>query len=109
MKRFPFVCLFKKFYWSIVDLQGCVSFRCMAKLFGYRYTHIRGFPDGSAGKEFTCDAGDTGDVGSIPGSGRPPRGRTWQPTPVFLPGESHGLQSLVGYSPKGHTESDTTE
>ena len=29
-------------------------------------------------------------------------------TPVFLPGESHG-QSLVGYSPRGHRESDTTE
>ena len=33
----------------------------------------------------------------------------WQPTPVFLPGESHGLRSLVGYSPWGHQESDTTE
>ena len=33
----------------------------------------------------------------------------WQPTPVFLPGESHGQRSLVGYSPQGHKESDTTE
>ena len=31
-----------------------------------------GFPDGSAGKESACSAGDTGDVGSIPGSGRSP-------------------------------------
>ena len=31
------------------------------------------------------------------------------PTPVFLPGESHGQRSLVGYGPWGHTESDTTE
>ena len=31
------------------------------------------------------------------------------PTPVFLPGESHGQKSLVGYSPWGHEESDTTE
>ena len=30
-------------------------------------------------------------------------------TPVFLPGESHGQRSLVGHSPQGHTESDTTE
>jgi len=29
-----------------------------------------GFPDGSAGKEYTCDAGDAGDLGLIPGSGR---------------------------------------
>ena len=35
--------------------------------------------------------------------------RKWQPTPVFLPGESHGRRSLVGCSPWGCTESDTTE
>ena len=35
--------------------------------------------------------------------------RKWQPTPVFLPGESHGWRSLVGYSPLGCKESDTTE
>ena len=35
--------------------------------------------------------------------------REWQPTPVFLPGESHGQRSLVGYSPWSHKESDTTE
>ena len=33
----------------------------------------------------------------------------WQPTPVFLPGESHGWRGLVGYNPRGHKESDTTE
>ena len=33
----------------------------------------------------------------------------WQPTPAFLPGKSHGWRSLVGYSPWGHKESDTTE
>ena len=32
-----------------------------------------------------------------------------QPTPVLLPGESRGQRSLVGYSPWGRTESDTTE
>ena len=35
--------------------------------------------------------------------------RAWQPTPVFLPGESHGQRSLAGYSPWGHTESDMTQ
>ena len=34
--------------------------------------------------------------------------RKWQPTPVLLPGKSHGQRSLVGYSPWGHYESDTT-
>ena len=33
----------------------------------------------------------------------------WQPTPVFLPGKSHGQRSLGGYSPWGRKESDTTE
>ena len=35
--------------------------------------------------------------------------RQWQPTPVLLPGKSHGRMSLVGYSPWGREESDTTE
>jgi len=35
--------------------------------------------------------------------------RQWHPTPVFLPGKSHGWRSLVGYSPWGRKESDTTE
>ena len=37
------------------------------------------------------------------------RKRDWQSTPVFLPGESHGLRSLVGYSPWSCRELDTTE
>ena len=36
-------------------------------------------------------------------------GHRWHPTPVLLPGKSHGQRSLVGYSPWGCTESDTTE
>ena len=35
--------------------------------------------------------------------------RNWQPTPVFLPGKSHGQKSLVGYSQWGHKELDMTE
>ena len=35
--------------------------------------------------------------------------RQWHPTPVLLPGKSHGQRSLVGWSPWGHSESDTTE
>ena len=38
-----------------------------------------------------------------------PRRREWQPTPVFLPGEFHGQSSLMGYSPGGRKNSDTTE
>ena len=41
--------------------------------------------------------------------GEDPQRGEWQPTPVFLPEEFHGLRSLAGYSPWGHKESDTTE
>ena len=38
-----------------------------------------------------------------------PGRRAWQPTPVFLSGESHGHGSLVGYSPQGCKELDMAE
>ena len=38
-----------------------------------------------------------------------PMEKEMAPTPVFLPGESHGWRSLMGYSPRGHKELDTTE
>ena len=65
---------------------------------------LKGFPYGSDGKEPTCNAGD---LGSIPGLRRSPR-EEWLPSPVFLPGESNGQRSLVGYSPWGHKELDMT-
>ena len=65
-----------------------------------------GFPGGSAGKESACNAGD---LGSIPGLGRSPGGRKWQPTPIILPGKSHGQRNLVGYGAWCHQQSDMTE
>ena len=44
-----------------------------------------------------------------PWVGKIPWRRKWQPTPVPLPGKSHGQRSLVGYSPWGRKESDMTE
>ena len=61
------------------------------------------------GWEVKASACNARDLGLIPGSGKIPWRRKWQPTPVFLPGESHGRGSLVGYSPRGRKESDTTE
>ena len=61
-----------------------------------------GLPWWLSGKESVCNAGDTG---SIPGLGRSPGGGHG----LFLPGESHGQRSLVGYSPCGYKESDTPE
>ena len=44
-----------------------------------------------------------------PGVGKIPWRWKWQPTPVFLPGKSHGQRSLAGYWPWGHKEPDTTK
>ena len=56
-------------------------------------------------KNLPANAGDIRDAGSIPGLGRSPgEGNGWLPTPVFWPGEFHGL-----YNPQGCKESDTTE
>ena len=60
-----------------------------------------GFSAGSAGKESTCNVGD---LGLIPGLGRSPGEGNGYSTPVFWPGESHGL-----YTPWGHKELDMTE
>ena len=59
-------------------------------------------------KNLPANAGDIRDMGSIPSWESPCR-RKWHPTPVFLPGESHGQRSMEGYSPQGHKESDMAE
>ena len=66
-------------------------------------------PGGASGKEPACQYRSHKRRGFDPWVGKIPWRRTRQPTPVFLPGESHGLRSLVGCSPRGHKESDTTE
>ena len=53
-----------------------------------------------------ANAGDTGDMGLIPGSGRFLGGGNGSP---LLPGKSHGQRSLAGYNPKGRKDSDMTE
>ena len=78
--------------------------------------------ESSRGRIWTCIVGaslvpqmvknlpaNAGDTGSVLGLVRSPWRREWQPTPVFLPEESHGQRSLVGYSPWGHKQLDMTE
>ena len=68
-----------------------------------------GFPGGSDGKE---SAGNSGDLGSVPGLERSPggeHGKNKNKTSVFLSGESQGQRSLAGYSPWGRKELDVTE
>ena len=52
---------------------------------------------------------NAGDPEFDPCVGKIPWRRKWQPTPVFLPGESHGQKTLVGCGSWGRKESDTTE
>ena len=61
-------------------------------------------PGGSDGKASDCDVGD---LGLIPGSGRIPWGRKWQPAPVLLPRKSHGRRSLVQATVHGVAKSRT--
>ena len=50
-------------------------------------------------KNSLANAGDIRDLDLIPGLGKVPWRRACQPTPVLLPGDSHGQRSLAGYSP----------
>ena len=52
-----------------------------------------GFPSVSVVKNLPANARGTD---SVPGLGRPLRRKKWQPTPVFLPGKSHGWRNIVG-------------
>ena len=65
-----------------------------------------GFPGGSDGKESACNAGN---LGSIPGFGRSPGGGHGNPLQYSFLENPHGQRSLVGYSPWGRKELDTTE
>ena len=71
----------------------------------YNFVHQKGFAGGTSGKEPTCQCRRH----KRSGLERSPGRGAWQPIPVFLPGESHGQRSLVGYSPPGRKESNTTE
>ena len=64
------------------------------------------FPGGSDGKESACTVGD---LGSIPGLGRSPGGGHGSPLQYSCLENPHGQRSLVGDSPEGCKQSDTTE
>ena len=67
-------------------------------IFNMIFIILLGFPSGSVVRlHLQCRR-----PGFYPWVGKIPWERKWQPTPVFLPGESHRQRSLVGYSPWGH-------
>ena len=72
-------------------------------------SQVGGFPGGASGKEPTCQCRRHKRHRFDPWVRKIPWKRKWQPTPVFLPGKSHGQRSLAGYSPWNCKESDITE
>ena len=68
-----------------------------------------GFPGGAGGKEPACQCRRHRRHRFYPWVGKSLCSKTWQPTLVFLPEESHGQRSLAGYGPQGHKELDMTE
>ena len=76
---------------------------------GIQVWALLGFPWWLSGKEAACNVGATGDMGSIPGSGKSPGGGHGNPLQYSCLENPHGQRSLGGYSPWGRTESDTTE
>ena len=66
-----------------------------------------GFPGGAVVKNPPANAGDVR-RGYDPWVGKIPWSRKWQPTPIFLPGKSHGQKNLADYRLWGHKELDTT-
>ena len=68
-----------------------------------------GFLGGASGKEPTCQCRRHKRCRFSSWVEKIPWTRKWQPSPGFLPGESHKQRSLAGYSPWGQKESDTPE
>ena len=94
----PHICAYMSWIYvcTCMHLYVCIPYAYMC-FFVHECLHV-GFPGGSDGKQSACNVGRPGLdhwVGKIHWR------RAWQPTPVFLPGESHGQRSLVGYSPWG--------
>ena len=95
-------------YRNNVCLWNFKKYKCMRKERGLfsPFSYLFGFPCGSDGKSICLQCRKPG---FDPWVGKIPWRRKWQPTPVLLPGKSHGQRTLVGYSPWDHKESDMTE
>ena len=79
------------------------QFKCNSLLPG------TGLPRGHSSKESTCQCRRLKRHRFHPWVRKIPWSRKWRPTPVFLPGESHGQRSLAGYSEKDCKQSDTAQ
>ena len=80
--------------------QGCILLPCLFNLYAEYIMRNAGLDEAQAGIKIARR-----NINNLRYAGR----RQWHPTPVLLPGKSHGGRSLVGCSPWGRKESDTTE
>ena len=94
------MCLFQ--LWFPLDICPVVGF------LGHMVV-LRGFPGSTSGKQPACQCRRHKICEFDLWVGKMSWRRAWQLTPLFLPGESHGLRSLVGCNPQDCQESDTTE
>ena len=109
-KVFWYSCLFKNFpQFVVIHTVKGFSIVNEAEVDVFSTYICKGFPGGISGKEPACQHRRHKRRGFSPWVGKIPWRGKWQPTPVFLPGKSHGQRSLVGYSPWGCKESNTTE
>ena len=76
---------------------------------GYNWVTFLGFPGGASGKELDCQWRRHKRREVNPWVRKIPWRRSWQSTPVVLPGEFHGQRSLMGYSPRSCKDLDMTE
>ena len=99
---------------SAADFQQQALLTCSAlfldtSLISAHLKSYQGFPGGAIGKESICQCRRCKrETGSTPDQVDPLE-REMAPAPVFLPGIAHGQGSPAGYSPWGHTQSDTTD
>ena len=99
--EFLFSCLFLLFTLNFYTFfKGYFSLTVITNYCLYSY----GFPGGARGKEPACQCRRRKRHGFEPCLGKIPWRREWQPTPEFLPRESHGQRRLVGHSPWSHKE-----
>ena len=93
-------------FWNDIDKIGLEITNDILKRKNFLQPLWRCFPGGANGQE---SARQCRRCGFEPLVGKILWRRKWQTTPVFLPGKSHGQWSLVGYSPQGRKEQDTTQ
>ena len=95
----------------MTTVKNDLSYRCHISVFFFFFLiYLIGDKDRlPSGKESTCQGRGRKRCGFGSWVRKIPWRRAWQSLPVFLPRESHGQRSLVGYSPWGHKQSDMTE